>query len=369
MSFQPGRMGLAEGTALVFIILFPRVFLSTPAMMVDAAASAGWWTDILSGVPPIIAVLILRYVLKYVQGDFTSISKQLLGRPGFFLFNLLGIVIFFSNAVILIRQFAENTLLTALPYIEFSFIVGWYALMIALAAWFGLEVLARTTFILIPPSVLGLLAVLLLLIPFYDTYQLSPWVGYGIIPSLKHSFLSAGLNASGLLLIVVAPAMQDIRTFTWASIIGISCSIFLKSLSIMVFTMVFGVNGAPENTLPFYEMARLVYLGRYIQRIESLFILLWVIVGILGIAVSIYIATYLFTRMLNLPTMRPLIPLSCYLIAQLAMVPPDIDTAIRWDYYFVITMFNTGLYVMPIALLFGVFWHKRKRRSESCPAG
>lgn len=369
MSYHPGRMGLAEGTALVFIILFPRVFLTAPANMVTIAASAGWWVDILAAIPAIIAVLIIRYVYQYVQGDIVNVAERLFGRMGAWLFSILGIIVFFTNAAILLRQFAENTLLTALPQIEFSFIVGWYAVVVALAAWFGLETLARGTYLLMPMSIFSLLAVLLLLVPYYDIYNLTPWVGKGILPSLKQTVLTAGINTGGLILMVVAPALQNLRTFTWASIFGIVSSVSIKGLSIMVFTMVFGVNGATEKILPFFEMARLVYLSRYVQRIESLFIILWVVVGVLGIAISIYMGTYFITRMLLLPTMRPLIPLSAYLIAQLAMMPPDIATVIRLDSLFVVTVFNAGLYLMPTAMLLAVLWHKRKGRAHSCSTG
>lgn len=31
MSYRSGKLGVAEGIALVFILVFPRTFLSTPA--------------------------------------------------------------------------------------------------------------------------------------------------------------------------------------------------------------------------------------------------------------------------------------------------------------------------------------------------
>ena len=366
MSYQPGRMGIAEGMALVFIILLPRIFLTTPANDAATVATASWWMIIVSGLLTILTIIAWVYILQQNPGDLFSISEKLLGRIGAWLVTITCIVFFFLNAALLLRQFAENTLLTALPQMEFSFIIGWYAFVVALGALLGLEALARGTYLLLPISVFSILIVLLLLAPNYDTYNLAPWQGYGLLPSLKHGIQNAGTNFGALILVIVAPAMQNVRTFKWASILGIMGCVFLKALSIMVFTMVFGIVVASEKTLPFFEMARLVYLSRYLQRIEALFIILWVIVGLLGIAISLYMGAYLITRLLKLPALKPIIPLSAYIIAQLAMIPPDIATVIRIDGFVIANFFTTSLFILTPLLLVASMMKTIKKGGQSC---
>lgn len=366
MSYQPGRMGIAEGLALVFIILLPRIFLTTPANDAAAVATAGWWMIIVSGLLTILTIIAWVYILQQTPGDLFSISEKLLGRIGAWLVSIICIVFFFLNAALLLRQFAENTLLTALPQMEFSFIISWYAFIAALGALLGLEALARGTYLLLPLSVFSLLIVLVLLAPNYDTYNLAPWQGYGLLPSLKHGIQNAGTNFGALILVIVAPAMQNVRTFKWASILGIMGCVLIKALSVLVFIMVFGVAVASEKTLPFFEMARLVYLSRYLQRIEALFIILWVIVGLLGIAISLYLGAYLITRLLKLPALQPIIPLSAYIIAQLAMIPPDIATVIRLDGFVIANVFTVGLVAIPLLLLIASIVKAIKKEGASC---
>ena len=368
MSYQPGRMGIAEGMALVFIILFPRIFLTSPANDVAAVATANWWVTIVSGLPAILIILAWGYILQQTPGDLYSVSEALLGRVVAWIVTIVFIVIFFLNAALLLRQFAENTLLTALPQIEFSFLVGWYALVAALGALLGLEALARGSYLLLPLSIFSLLIVFLLLAPEYDTYNLAPWQGYGLLPSLTHGMQKAGDSIGALVLMIVAPALQNIRTFKWAGIIGIMGSTCIKALSSMVFIMVFGVAAASEKTLPFFELARLVYLSRYLQRIESFFIMLWVIVGLLGIAISLYMGTYLISRLLKLPALQPLIPLSAYIIAQLAMIPPDIATVIRLDAFVGVNFFTTALFTLTPLLLVAAIVKAKKRGGSACPS-
>ncbi|TWH49038.1 GerAB/ArcD/ProY family transporter [Sporomusa sp. KB1] len=368
MSYQPGRMGMAEGMALVFIILLPRIFLTSPANDAADVATASWWVGIVAGLPAILTIIAWVYILQQTPGDLYSVSEQLIGRVGAWVVTSVCIVIFFLNAALLLRQFAENTLLTALPKMEFNFIVGWYAFIAALGARLGLEVLARGTYLLLPISVFSLLIVLLLLAPNYDIYNLAPWQGYGLLPSLKQGMYGAGTNFGALVLVIVAPAMQNVRTFKWASIFGIMGCVLLKAFSMMVFIIVFGVAVASEKTLPFFEMSRLVYLSRYLQRIESLFIILWVIVGLLGIAISLYMGAYLITRLLKLPALKPLIPLLAYIIAQLAMIPPDIATVIRLDEFVVANFFTTTLFSLTPLLLVAAMVKTSKKGGQSCSA-
>lgn len=369
MSYQPGRMGIAEGMALVFIMLFPRIFLTTPANAVSATATAAWWVVIASGLPILLAIWVWIYILQQTPGDFVSVAEKLLGRAGAWLVTITAIAVSFIDSALMLRQFAENTLLTALPQVEFSFVIGWYAFIAALGAILGLEALARGSYLLLPLSVLGLLLVLLLLAPYYDVYNLAPWRGYGVITSLQNAIHRSGINIGGLILVIVSPAMQNIQTFKWASIFGVMSGLFIKAISILVFIMVFGVTTAGEKTLPFFEMARLVYLNRYLQRIEAVFIILWVIGGLLGIALSLYVGTYLITRLFNLPALQPLIPLSAYIVAQLAMLPPDIATVIRLDNFIVSNFFTLALFGITALLLTATIIKAKKRRPRHVPAG
>jgi hypothetical protein len=126
--------------------------------------------------------------------------------------------------------------------------------------------------------------------------------------------------------------------------------------------MVFGVSVGREKVLPFFEMARLVYLSRYLQRIEALFIMLWVVAGVLGIAVDVYMGLYLLTRLLHLPSMRPILPIVMIILVELGMMPPDIVTAIELENLVISTYFKIGLYVIPAILLITAWFKNRKKR-------
>lgn len=366
MSYHVGKMGVSEGLALVFLATFPRVFLTRPAQTIETNAGLAWLASLLPLVFTLIPAFLLLFVFRRVKGDLYTVTEQLLGRAMAWGISLFLIILFLSDATLLLRQFAENTLLTALPYMEFNNAILWYIVNAVILCFLGIECIARTAYIILPLGVLSLFLVMAGLIPFYDINLVGPWQGRGWGQAFQSGILISGINFGVLLLFVLGPVFQNLRTIKRAAVLGLGGSTILKSLSIFVFTMVFGVNTALEKTIPFFEMARLLYLNRYIQRVESLFIVLWLIAGIMSIAIDLYMAGYLITRMLSLTTLRPLLPSMALLITGTAMMPPDIASVIMLDTQITTRLHNAGIYGIPL-LLFAVTL-LRRRRSRSCSA-
>lgn len=363
MSFQTGKMGVAEGIGLVFVITFCKVFLSLPAQSTELSAGLSWISPILSGLPVLGAILMLNYVFRWFPGDIYSISVKLLGKWGAWIICLAYSGIFLSNAALLMRQFAENTLLTALPNAEFSFIIIFYGVAAGLLVYLGIEAIARSSYLLLPFICGGMLVILLLLSPMYNTYNLTPWKGNGLAAAAGYGLLTAAANIGALVPVIFATAFQNFRTLNLCALFGLGISLCLKGLFFVVYLMVFGVAFAQEKTLPFFETARLVYLSRYLQRIEAIFILLWVIVGVISIAISLYVGIYLISRLLNLPAMSPLVPVVMLALVQAAMIPADVVTTIELDSRLLTTYHNFGVYFIP-GLLFAAAWFKKLRKKK-----
>ena len=366
MSYHTGKMGVAAGISLVFLITFPYIFLTTPAQTVAIGAGLAWLIPLISGGPPIVMILGMLYAMKMFPGDLYTVCRKLIGRVGAWAVAVYYITMFFFDGVLLLRQFAENTLLTALPSIEFSLVIAIYIAVAGLLCYAGIEAIVRANYIIMPFGIFGLTLVLLLLAPFYNIYNILPWQGTGLENVIPAGFLFAGAQVGIFALVILAPSFQDKRTVRTAAIFGVGMSAVLKSMTVLVFSLVFNTVVAKEKVLPFFEMARLVYLSRYLQRIEALFIILWVILGVMAIAINFYMGLYLITRLLKLPTMRPLIPITGIILAETAMIPPDITTVIVLDELIITTYFNVGVYVIPTMLIIAALLKKKKRGATQC---
>jgi spore germination protein KB len=134
-----------------------------------------------------------------------------------------------------------------------------------------------------------------------------------------------------------------------------------------MFTGIFGVAVGREKVLPFFELTRLIYLNRFLQRVETVFIVLWVIFGMAAIAIDLYITIYLLTRLFHLSSMRPLILPLAVVVSQLSMMPPDSATTIELYVKADALISTPGLFAIPVILLLATLI-KGKWKAKPCTA-
>lgn len=360
-SYHTGKLGLMDGVGLVFWLVIPRLFLSTISNLVQENGQILWLAEVIYTVIPLLVFFMMVYVCKYVTGDIFIVFQKLVGKLGAWFILLTYSVMFLSNSALTLRLYAEYTLLTALPQVEFQLVIIWYVITVGVTCYLGIEALTRTGYIVFPFLLGGLVLILLMLIPFYIGYNLTPWQGYGIFRGITSGVNGAGYNFGVLSLIFLAPAFQNAQTIKKAALYALCGAGALRISFSLVYIMVFGVLGS-EKTMPLFELARLVYLNQYIQRIEALFIIGWVILGLLAVTGGLYVALYLIAILLKLPTLRPIVPLGALIVGNLAMLPPDIGYTLKVDQY-LLTVLNIGIYVFPTLLFSMALW---KRRRKGC---
>lgn len=366
MSYQSGKMGIAEGMAIVFTVTFVPVFQSIWSISVDLGKGAAWIIPCINGTVAMSAFFLLLHVMERVPGDLIDVSRKVLGKPLAMLIGLIYFAHFYGEAALLLREFSENTLLTALPYLEFSAAILFYSFIAIVILYLGIEPLARGAYIVMPFIVLAVTFVLIFSFPKFIFLQLAPWQGPGIGKVLLSGVRLSGFDFGLLLLPILGRSLHNLQTMRQAAIYGLGISVIMRVVMLLGFILVFGAGAGREKMLPFFEMTRAVYVSRYLQRIEALFILLWVVAGIVAIAVTLYVSIYIIGRLFNLPTLRPLIVPAVFTAAQLAMLPPDITSVLLLHAKLVSTWYNIGSVIIPL-LLFSVFVVRRRgKKTWSC---
>lgn len=357
MSHKPGNMGLSEAAALVFAVGVTPVFLSIWSTVIDRAATAAWATPLITGLINLAALFAIFHVMARVPGDFHAVAATLLGPLAARILSGYLVVCFFVTAVLQIRQFAENTLLTALPEIDIATIMGWYGFAAAAAVYLGIEALARAARIVLPAGIALLAVGIAALAERFDIHNLMPWQGSGT-PVLVNGLATTGVFLAAFILPILAPSFQNLATMKKAALLGLGMASVVRSFTLFVYVGIFSVAVGKEKVLPFFELARLVYLNRFVQRLESFFILIWVFAGMTMIAVNLYLSAHLLARLFALPTLRPVaVPLVIVAI-QAAFFIPDLTTAIELSLVVEGQFQTVGVVAIPVVLLAGLYLKK-----------
>lgn len=361
-TYHAGKLGTAEGIALVFGLIIPRLFLSRLSDTLQENGQLLWLSMLIYTLIPLVMFFMMVYVNNSVSGDIVAVCQQLVGKVGAWLIVLAYIGMFLGNSVLLLRQYAEYTLITALPRADFQLVIAWYTVTVGIICYLGIEALCRTGYIMLPFLVGGLILVFVLASPFYVIYNLTPWQGNGIMTAVQAGINGGGFSLGVLSLVFLSSHFQDTKTIKNIAMYALGGAMVLRIIFTLVYIMAFGVAVGAEKAMPYFEMARLVYINQYIQHIEALFILVWVILGLLSIAGGLYIGLYLLVILLKLPTIRPIVPLGVIIVAQIAMLPPNISYTIYAD-QLLTQVSQLGIYIFPGILFIMALVKRRKKKS------
>lgn len=329
------KVGHSEATALALTFIGAKAFLGYPRLMTELGATAGWLIVLISGGTSIVFWLLISSLFyKYPGKSLAVITEEVLGPVIGLGVNGLILIYMLVSASIMLRQFSEAIILSTLPEAPISSLSFLLIIPAFISAYLGVEAISRSAYIALPFILLGSLAVLLFQLPYFNLNYLLPILGQGVFPLLKYGFLGVSSFGEVLLLAYLVPYFSfDASRLRAVGILSLLVVTGSFALIVLVYLMVFPMPLATENLIPFFQLSRIIGMGRYFQRVESVFILFWTFTAFLRISLGVLIAAIIMRDSLKLLYYRPLLPAISILIFSMALTPADLMTVIQIEGY------------------------------------
>ena len=328
-----GKIGETEAIALLVTIITSKIYLTFPTVLVDYGGSAAWQIILLSG---LVCLLLFGFIYKFMQvmgeNNFPATVESLTGPYLGGLIVFLVLLPWLVDVAMTLRRFSEMMIIIALPETPISYVVLCFIGSSAVAAYLGIQTIARACYLSFPFSLGAIILIIVLTYPSWNKDWLFPLMGKGIDRILTYGVLRTS-DFGELNFIYVVPLVfyaRQVKRIGYKSI-GISLVILLTVM--ITYLLTFPPVVAEEPYLPLYMMARSVYLGRFLQRIEAVFVLFWVISGFLWISAGIYGFVRLLSDYLKLPDYRPLILPSAVVITAIAFIPANLPDVVLFSVY------------------------------------
>lgn len=331
----PVLVGYGEAIALTMIFSGSKAFLGYPRFLAEVGMTAGWLIAFIGMILSMLFWLVISALLNRFPGkSLIEINKLTLGRFGGLAANLTLLAYLVFSTGNLLRLFSDAVIITALPEAPISAIALLFITVMWLTAYLGLESISRNAFIALPFILTGVSLVLLLLYPFWDFKELFPLFGTGLPRILLQGLFDTSAFGEILILAFLAPNFSfdgtKLRNIGFISI-GI-LGFYFVSITI-VFLMVIPVPTALENLTPFYQLSRSIYISKYYQRLESVFILFWTYTAFLRLSLGLFVAAAVTRDTFSLPYYRPLLPSMIIIFLALTLTPAELTTAITLEKY------------------------------------
>ncbi|KUK41119.1 MAG: Spore germination protein [Clostridia bacterium 62_21] len=358
------HIGYAEAVALLVYFVVSKVFLSYHVVAVDRAATAAWQAVLLAvmvGGSVLLAVLVA--LLRPFPGrSIVEVGEAVAGRWVNALFAAGYFAFFIAGNGLELRQYSEQIVAGLIPEMPISVAVFSFISCAGVAAYLGIEAVARTARLFFWYEWISFAAILLGTLPFWDFAAVRPPLGNGPLATVKTGLGQLGLVSDLFLLAVIYPFIPRERTPAIGRAVIVHSTLAL-TLLVLVLLLAFPYPVAREVSLATYELSRLIYLGRFVQRLETLFLPMWGIAALVATAAGLWAAAYVAAGALRLPYWRPLLPATMVLVVATAFVAPNIAEAMRFhNELFYRYLAPAAVFGPPIILLLLAGRRRRDRR-------
>lgn len=348
------RIGSREMVAVMTLYVVTNVFLSYPEAIARSGLEAAWMEPILSGVLALILFMVVQGLIdRYFPGmDFVEITKRSFGSATAVAVALICAIYLLASTASVMRQFEENVVTTVLPMTPLLVVGVLFIVVVWYLAYCGLEGIARVSVILLPILVLGLVAVCLMTANWWRPALLLPFWGSGVLSVAGGALRYVSIFTNVLLLCIIYPHAQNQGAFRSVGVISILLSAALLGAFSAVFHMVFAPTQAVHMSFHLYQLARMIYLGRFFQRMESVFVFLWVASAVIRMAFTLWAAAYLTASAFAWPVFRPLLPALAVISFSVSMLPTNILSAIAWEQDYLLAWGWIIVMALPFAVVF-----------------
>ncbi len=352
------KIGQSEAIALMVTVLTTKVFLTYPAYIVNYGGSAAWQVSLFSGLVTLVFFgFILKYLERFPNSTFPETAEYITGP---YLGGLIVICVLLSwlfELAIVFRGFGELIVMVALPETSISIVMLILISGAGLAAYLGLPTIARACYLAFPFTLGAILLILVFSYPSWNTDWLFPFLGNGVLETIKAGVIRSS-DFFELNFIYALPLVfyaHQVKNIGYTSII---ITTFILSIIVLFYLLTFPSVVGEEPYIPLYQMARSVYLGRFIQRIEAIFVFFWVVSAYLWVSAGVYGFCQILTQWLKLPDYRPLVLPALTIIFAVAFIPQSLpDTLLiagqSYRKYGFIQFLGIPVLLLLLAIIFG----------------
>ena len=293
---------------LIFTFIMSTATLFLPAFVTNHAEQDGWLSVMVAGIMGIIVVLVVTSLgLKYPGNTPIEYSEIILGKWPGKLVGLIYIFFYIHMTSIVIREISATVIGTLLPKTSFEtvtfvlFIASFYAVKM------GLEVITRANVLNLVTIYFAMFTVLFLLFKDMHFEYLTPILNKGIFPMLEDSVSPAGWFGEIIGLAFLFPYINKPKEIRFFSILAIIWASVTLTVLVAVNIMVFGPQLSSLLTFPSLRAVRYINLNDYIQRVDIIFLVPWIISNYIKISVFYFITVQIIARWVKIQNPKTLV--------------------------------------------------------------
>ncbi len=350
-----------EAIMIVVTIFVSHTIVTLPQNLLSNTKSATLINLLYVGIIAIfIAYLIFRLLKNFASLDIIDISHYLGGSV---LKNIVGIIFiayFILTSSNLLREFCEGLRVAFFPMTNILFVLVPFIIVLFITNSLSFGSNVKTISLIFP---IVLISVVFLFFGNFDNFsfgRMFPILGKGFsdtfITGISNIFAFSGISC----LYFIPPYLKEphkMKRICLSSVlIGLLYFLFCTATILLLFSFFVDV----DEVLPLYSAASYIEFGVFFQRVETFFMLIWILEIGCYLIVTNRFSISIFQKMTNLKIQKPLAMIFPLLILGFSLLPKNYSV-IRFLETNIYAYFIIGIvFVLGIAILLLANLKKRK---------
>jgi len=299
------KMQNIEAIFLILIVMINKMIINLPYYITDLVGTGAIINLIYIGILGLIFVFCLNFLFqKFPNSDIIDISEFLGGKFLKIIIGIIFVAFFLFVAYVTLSDFANLLKTIYFKNSPLIFILLFFMIGILIANLVGFKSIIHTICIIIPFTLASIIIALFAIYDEISINKFSPFFGY----NFKTTFVDGLLNIFSLYFIsyyyFLIPLLKNSFDYKKITVTSYIFSWILLFLTVISISTVYSMNDNSEPLNSLYLLSRRIELGNFLQRLDAIFILLWLISVFCYLSVSVFMISRILQKMTNVENQK-----------------------------------------------------------------
>ena len=320
MEVTKGKISLRQGILLLILALGAPSLRVMPNYLALNSREAGWLAPVVAIVPGLFLVFVLNKLFSKTKCEsLYDVYDRIFGR----VINKFICIIYIAWIMVLtalyLRMYGERVIGEILFEANLPFVLLVMSIFVLFIVNDKIDAFGRLGEILVWVLISLFMAVFLFVLPQIKLENIYPVTYYDIVPILKGSIPILAISSYITLVMFIGDRISYKKELKK---LGTQMMIFYSVLLILLFLVtvgLFGANLIEQFVFPYYSTLKNIRIMESIERLESLFISVWISSDFVIVTLFFIVMLTLIKRLFNMRCYKKVSPLAMIVIFFIAL--------------------------------------------------
>lgn len=318
------KIGTAEAIMLVLTIIVTHTISSMPREILVSTKSATIINLIFVSVLAIIISYFIVKLLKNFPGlDIIDISEFLGGKVFKNIIGIIFILYFLVSSSILLRNFCETLKIIYYPMTNIIFIIALFIIAVCIANRLDFNASLKTNLLILPLVLASIIFLFFANMNKFVPERIFPIFGDGLFNTFVLGLGNLASFGGIAYLYFLPPFLKEPEKMKKIAIVSIGISAIYLILCVSTLLFMFSFFMEANEITPLYNATRYIEFGSFFQRLESVFLLIWILAFACYLSIVSKFAMNIFKKLTNIETKKPLVDIFGILILGISLIPKN----------------------------------------------